>query len=444
MTASIPALAVRPPLAPLTVTDAVDVDDRPVALRAVGGVVVESAEHVVVQPGDEHLDAGGDVLLPGLVNGHTHAAMTLFRGHGGDRPLMDWLENWIWPVEAKLTAEDVYWGTRLACVEMIRSGTTRFWDMYWHPAAAARAAHDAGIRATVGPPLIDGFDDRRARQVCADAASALDELTGLSPLVQPGLAPHGIYTAGAGTLAWVAEESARRDVPVQLHFLETAGEVTGCLERSGQRPGAYLESIGLLSDRLVLAHGVWIDDDDAERVGAHGATVVSNPVSNLKLAVGAVFPYPRMRAHGVSVGLGTDGASSNNSLDLLGDTKVFALLQKFATDDPAEVPAADAWALAAGTQAPALHRGAGTPAEHGRGSATGLVVGDAADFFLARRGAPELSPGHVLDNLVYAADHSVVRTTIVGGRVLMRESVVADEAEIVAKVGESARGLGIA
>src|SRR4029077_18804525 len=120
--------------------------------------------------------------------------------------------------------------------------------------------------------------DGRARQVCAEAAAALDELTGLSPLVQPGLAPHGIYTAGATTLAWVAEESARRDVPVQLHFLETADEVSGCLERTGQRPGAYLESLGLLSERLVLAHGVWLDDDDAERLAAHDTTVVSNPV----------------------------------------------------------------------------------------------------------------------------------------------------------------------
>src|SRR5262249_26085009 len=160
---------------------------------------------------DEHLDAAGDVLLPGLVNGHTHAAMTLFRGHGGDRPLMEWLEEWIWPVEARLTEDDVYWGTRLACVEMIRSGTTRFWDMYWHPAAAARAARDAGVRATVAPPMIDGLDDTRAAQVCAQVSEVLDALTALaaeSSLVQPGLAPHAMYTASPRTLAWVAEESA--------------------------------------------------------------------------------------------------------------------------------------------------------------------------------------------------------------------------------------------
>jgi 5-methylthioadenosine/S-adenosylhomocysteine deaminase len=384
------------------------------------------------------------VLLRGLVNGHTHAAMTLFRGYGGDRALMDWLERWIWPVEAALTADDVYWGTRLACIEMLRSGTTRFWDMYWHPLAVARAARDAGLRATVAPPLIDGFDDARSKEVCAQAGDALDALTGLSPLVQPGLAPHGIYTAGPTTLGWAAEESARRDVPVQLHFLETEDEVAGCVERTGQRPGAYLDSLGLLSERLVLAHGVWLDDDDAARSGARGATVVSSPASNLKLAVGGVFPYRRMRAHGVRVGLGTDGASSNNSLDLLAETKLFALLQKFVTNDPAETPAADAWAVATGARAPLLTRGAGRSAPHDDDDGTTLAVGDAADVFLARRGAPELAPGHVLDNLVYAADHAVVRTTVVAGRVLVRDGEVADEAEVVAKVGECARRLGTA
>ena len=432
----------------LTVTGAVTVDGQPCALRSVDGVVTEVGDDVAAQVGDEHIDAGGDVVLQGLVNGHTHAGMTLFRGYGGDRPLMEWLEQWIWPVEAELTEDDVYWGTRLACIEMIRCGTTRFWDMYWHPTAVARAVRDAGVRATVGPPLIDGLDDARSRTVCDRAAATLDELADISPRVEPGLAPHGIYTAGPATLAWVAEESARRDLPVQLHFLETADEVTGCVERSGQRPAAYLESLGLLSERLVLSHGVWLDDDDAARVGAAGAVVVTNPVSNLKLAVGGVFPYRRMRAHGVAVGLGTDGASSNNSLDLLADAKVFALLQKFSANDPAEAPAADTWAIATGSCAPALHRGAGMPpADTDAADAadpTRLAAGDAADFFLVRRDAPELSPGHVLDNLVYAADHSVVRTTVVDGQVLMRDGVIGDESEVVAKVGECARRLHIA
>jgi 5-methylthioadenosine/S-adenosylhomocysteine deaminase len=364
---------------------------------------------------------------------------------------MEWLEQWIWPAEARLTDDDVYWGTRLACLEMIRCGTTRFWDMYWHPVAAARAVHDAGLRATIAPPLLDGLDASRSRAVCEEAAGLLDEVSEVSPRVQPGLAPHGIYTASAATLAWAAEESARRDLPVQLHFLETADEVTGCLERTGQRPGAYLESLGLLSDRLVLAHGVWLDDDDCARIAAHGATVVTNPVSNLKLAVGRIFPYSRVRRPGVPVGLGTDGASSNNSLDLLAETKVLALLQKFASDDPAAVPAALAWSIAAGAQAPVLRRGAGMPPEHGTVRAApgstdpgaDVAVGAAADFFLAARRAPELTPGHLLDNLVYAADHSVVHTTVVDGRVVMRDGHLEEEEDVLAHVRECAARLAV-
>jgi 5-methylthioadenosine/S-adenosylhomocysteine deaminase len=147
----------------LTVLEATRPDGGPVALRAVDGMVTELGPTVTARPGDDVLHAGGDVLLPGLVNGHTHAGMTLFRGYGSDLPLMEWLEEMIWPAEARLSAEDVYWGTRLACVEMIRTGTVRFWDMYWHPVAVARAVRDAGLRATVGPPLLDVLDVGRGR-----------------------------------------------------------------------------------------------------------------------------------------------------------------------------------------------------------------------------------------------------------------------------------------
>ena len=420
-----------------------------VSLRAVDGLIAELGADVAPRAGDDVIDARGDVLLRGLVNGHTHAAMTLFRGYGSDLPLMQWLEDMIWPAEARLTDDAVYWGTRLACIEMIRSGTTRFWDMYWHPVAVARAVCDAGMRAVVGPPVIDGMDASRSTAVRAETSDLLDALADFAPLVSPSLAPHGIYTASDVTLAWVAEESDRRNVPVQLHFLETADEVTGCVERYGERPGALLERVGLLSPRLVLAHGVWLGDAELELIVASGATVVTNPVSNLKLAVGGIFPYERARAHGVAVGLGTDGASSNNSLDLLADVKVLALVQKHATSDPAALPAHEAWAIATGALAPAL-RGepvGGVPATTSDLDVhSSLHVGDRADLFLARHDAPELAPGHVIDNLVYAANGSVVRTTVIAGRVVMREREIQGpdtEDEVRAKVMESARHLGV-
>ena len=210
--------------------------------------------------------------------------------------------------------------------------------------------------------------------------------------------------------------------------------MTGCLDRTGERPGAYLERIGLLSDRLVLAHGVWMDDPELEHVANAGSTVVTNPVSNLKLAVGRIFPYARVRARGIPVALGTDGASSNNSLDLLDDVKVLALIQKFGADDPAALPAAEAWAVATGAEAPLL---SGT--DH-----ADLRVGDRADCFLVRHDAPVLAPGHVLDNVVYAANASVVRTTVVGGRVLMRDGVIEGDDEVRARAVECARRLGVA
>ncbi len=416
---------------PLTVLDAVLPDGTSVGLRTTDGAITEVGHDIVAAPGDDVLDARGQVLLPGLVNGHGHAAMTLFRGYGGDLPLMEWLERKIWPAEAHLTDNDVYWGTRLACVEMIRSGTVRFWDMYWHPVAVAGAARDSGLRAVVGPPIIDGLDDVRGKHACVMAADALDAIADMSPLVSPSLAPHGIYTVGEASLQWVAQESASRDVPVQLHFLETEEEVTGCVERSGLRPGAYLDRMGLFSERLVLAHGVWMDDSELELVAAHGATVVTNPVSNLKLAVGRVFPYSKARAAGVAVGLGTDGAASNNGLDLFQDVKVLALLQKFADHDPAVLPAEEAWAVAIGALAPSL------------GAAGILAVGEPADFLLVRGDAAELAPGHLMDNLVYAASGAVVASTVVDGRVLMRDGVVDGEAEVRARATECAARLGV-
>ena len=191
-------------------------DGETVGLRcADDGTVAALGPAVVAAPGEEALDADGAILVPPLINGHTHAAMTLFRGSGGDLPLMPWLEERIWPVEAKLEPEDVYWGTRLACLEMIRSGTTRFWDMYWHPEATARAVADAGIRATIGAPFFD-----RGRDVAAMRTEAVEHLDALSAFGGPvtaALAPHSIYMVSEESLRFIAELSTKRDAPVQIH-----------------------------------------------------------------------------------------------------------------------------------------------------------------------------------------------------------------------------------
>lgn len=429
--------------APLTVTGAV-LDGEAVGVRCVDGEIAALGPGVAAEPGDETIDAAGAPLVAPLLNGHTHAAMTLFRGYKGDLPLSRWLREAIWPIEQGLEPEDVYWGTRLACVEMIRTGTTRFWDMYWQPRESARAALDAGLRATIGGPLFDADGGTAAMR---DRALAnLDELFGFDGAVGASLAPHSIYTVSEGLLRWVAETAAERGASIQIHLSETEQEVIDCVEQHGLRPAAYLDRLGVLGEATVLAHGVWLDQAELELIAARGCTVVANPVANMKLAVGGVFPYPTAREAGARVGLGTDGAGSNDSLDLLSDLKLFALSQRHAAADATVIPAAEAWAIATGasspllsTHPPELHQLSDLPG----GEVDAVRVGGAADFLLLRPGSPELALGDLYSDLVYAASGSVVDTTVVGGRVLMRGGEVPGAEEVVARAVERSRRLGI-
>jgi len=417
---------------PLTVTGAL-LEGRRVGVRCERGTIVSLGPGVTAEAGDETIDADGAHLVAPLVNGHTHAAMTLFRGHGGDLPLMRWLREVVWPVEARLEPEDVYWGARLACLEMIRTGTGRLWDMYWHPEASARAARDAGLRATIGGPLLDVDGGTEAMQ--ASALSSLDELERFAPEIGGALAPHAIYTVSEGLLRWAAGLARERGVPVQIHLSETEQEVRDCIARHGVRPAFYLDRVGMLSERTVLAHGVWLDREELELIAERGCTVVANPVANMKLAVGGVLPYPAAREAGVAVGLGTDGAGSNDSLDLLSDLKVFALSQRHAACDAAVLPAEEAWRIATGARSRLLR-------DDGRADEP-LRTGAPADFLLLRPDSYELGVGDLYADLVYAASGSVVDTTVVGGRVLMRGGVVEGAEEVVMRAAERARRLGI-
>jgi 5-methylthioadenosine/S-adenosylhomocysteine deaminase len=429
-------------VAPLTVTGAV-LDGETVGLRCVDGAIAALGPGVSAEPGDETIEAAGAPLVAPLVNGHTHAAMTLFRGFGGDLPLMRWLREVVWPVEAKLEPEDVYWGVRLACSEMIRTGTTRFWDMYWHPEATARAVRDAGLRATIGGPLFDA--DGKTAAMKEIALGNLEELGEFGPKIASSLAPHAIYTVSEELLRWTAELATEREVPVQIHLSETEQEVSDCVEQQGMRPAAYLDSLGMLSERTVLAHGVWLDRDELELIAARGCTVVANPVANMKLAVGGVLPYPAAREAGVAVGLGTDGPGSNDSLDLLADLKVFALAQRHAAGDATVLPAKEAWQIATGANAPSLQGATNeTNVLHVRHAERSFrAIGEPADFLLLRTRSPELSLGDLHSDLVYAASGSIVDTTVVGGQVLMRGGEVPGIEEIVARALERSRRLGI-
>lgn len=402
-------------------------DGTPVSLRADDGVIVELGTEVTQSPTDVVVDARRLALTPGLVNGHTHAAMTLFRGYGDDLPLMDWLRTRIWPAEAQLTADDVYWGTRLAALEMIRSGTICFWDMYWFQFEVAQAVVDAGLRAVVSVPVIETPDAPEWNRIDA-VPEALGRLGQFGPRVTPSLAAHAIYTVSADSLRRLAALSAEHDVPLQIHLSETSGEVDDCLAAHGVRPTHYLDDLGVLSDRTVLAHGVWLDDAELALIAERGATIVTNPASNMKLATGRAFPYPAAREAGVPIGIGTDGAASNNSLDLLQDVKLLSLLQKHTTADPAVLPAADAWAIVTGQLAPRL-------------GARPLAVGSPADFLLVDLGGAESVPSDPVAGLVYSATGAAVDTVVVDGVVLMEHRRVPGEEEVLANASRCATRL---
>jgi 5-methylthioadenosine/S-adenosylhomocysteine deaminase len=393
------------------IVTSVELDGTLTNVRAETDVITAIGPEVTAEPGDVRIDGGGRPIVNGLINGHGHAAMTLFRGFGSDLRLLDWLEQMIWPAEARLTDDDVYWGTRLATLEMIRSGTTHFYDMYWHPAAVARAAEDAGMRATVGAPLFDGNNTEGLGALRDAAVESLDLLDGCGPLITPSLTPHAIYTVSRESLDFVAELARDRGVLVHIHLSETRHEVEEWLAVHDERPASYLDARGLLTPRTILAHGCSLDQRELELIAERGATIVTNPVSNLKLAGSEIFPYALARRAGVAVGLGTDGASSNNSLDLLADLKVFALVQKHAAQDPTVLPAPEALAVAQGRLSPLL---GGRP----------IAVGAPADFLLIDHTLPELNPGPLVDNLVYAGTGHVVDTTVVAGRVLMHHRQV--------------------
>ena len=408
---------------------------RKVSIRCAGGVIAdirdEDADLPVAQRGAiDRLDGRGCLVAPGLINAHTHAAMTLFRGRADDLPLMEWLEKHIWPYEEVMTEDEVYAGARLALLEMVRNGTTFFNDMYWCSRGTARAAVEMGIRACIGEVFIDGSADANRRRRL-EIERLLDELDGCSGRVSLSVDPHAVYTVSEDSLRWAGELAAARDLILHIHVAETEAEVQRCLAEHGCTPVAYLARLGLLSERTVAAHTVWLSDDDVALLGERRVACVHNPVSNMKLAVGAVYPYRKLASAEAVCAIGTDGAASNNCLDLFRDMKIAALLQKFNTNDPAALTAAETLAMGTANPAPAF----GLPGPE-------IEVGRAADFILIDGERPELSPSHSLtSDLVYSASGDIVDSVVCDGRVIMRHREIAGEREILADARQAARAL---
>ena len=412
---------------PLFVSGALMGDER-VSVRCEDGLISAIGVDLAAQEGDRSIDASGKLLTPPMVNGHTHTAMTLFRAFGDDLPLMQWLETMIWPAEAKLTPDDVYWGTKLATVEMLRTGTTRFFDVYWDSDQVARAAVDAGMRVAAGQAVIDQLDPTKAPDLVAESAEYLDRLGELGPLVTPCIAPHAVYTVSEDSLRGLAELMREREAIFNIHLSETEHEVEQCLERTGKRPAEYLDSLGALGPLSILAHGVWLDDAELELVGERGATVVTNPCANMKLAVGGALPYRAAEERGVQMALGTDGPSSNSNLDMFEEAKVFALLQKHESVDPSLAPASDVLSLARGERSSLM-------------GATPLEVGQPADFLLLDTELPVMAAGDLDARLVYGAASGAVDTVVIAGSVVMQDRQVPGAEEALSEVRERAARL---
>jgi len=361
---------------------------------------------------EETIDLSGDIVLPGLVNTHTHAAMTVFRGLEDDLPLMEWLTGHIWPAEARLTPEIVSLGTQLACAEMLAGGTTTFCDLYVFEEAVARAVDAVGMRAVLGEGV---FDTPNASYKTIDQAfgkvAALGEFCAGRELLSQCLVAHSVYATGAQTLKRLDGLARDNGLILTLHAAESAAETAMCLERFGRRPVEILEDLDLLRPGLLIAHGVDVTEAEIVLLAERGAAVSHNPRSNMKLASG-MAPVAAMRAAGVTVGLGTDGAASNNGLNMFAEMGAAALMAKVRGLDPTALPAQAVLDMATRDGAAALGL-------QGVGS---IAPGMKADIIALRGDAPNLHPPHsIVSHLAYSATGGEVRMTMTGGRVLYRD-----------------------
>jgi 5-methylthioadenosine/S-adenosylhomocysteine deaminase len=413
---------------------------------ATGGVAVYKGEILAVAPAAEleaiyrpakRIDAAGHAIMPGLINCHTHAPMTLFRGLADDLPLEVWLHQHIWPAEAWAVKPDmVYWGTLLAAAEMIRGGTTLFTDMYFYEDDIGRAAKQAGIRAVLGEALVDfpSPNSKTPEEGLAYTEHLLQKWRD-DPLIQVSVQPHAPYSASAGLFTRSKALADRYGAILLSHTAETASEVRDSQAKTGQTPPAYLDKLGVLDRNTVLAHGVHLSDADIELLAERGAGIAHCPQSNLKLASGAAR-LPHLLAAGVRMGLGTDGAASNNDLNMWGEISSTAMLHKLVNNDPTAADAKTVISLATRGGADIL----------GLGDKLGsLERGKRADLILIDLEQPHLVPLYdIYSHLVYAVDKADVTTVVIEGRVVLenRQLLTLDEPELFARVREMAAEIG--
>jgi len=380
---------------------------------------------------DRVIDGTNKALIPGFANAHAHSAMTLFRGLGEDISLMKWLHEYIWPYEARLNEEMVYWGVKLACVEMIRSGITACNDMYWHIPGCVQAMEEMGLRSVQSYVWIDFSKKERAEAHKIKLVKMHKESEGWSDLTGFSLGPHAVYSVSADSLQWIAAYAREHGLMLHIHLAESQTEYDDSIKNWGVTPTRYLYDLGVLSANVVAAHGVWLSPEDIQILGDHDVSVVHNPNSNLKLASGYKFKYDELRDAGVRVCLGTDGCASSNNLDMIEAMKHAALLQKAWRRDPAAMPLDELMSISS------LHGYEAMGVRAGK-----VEVGWLADLILIDLRQPAFVPNHnFYANLIYAANGSAVDTVICNGRILMEHRKIDGEAQILDKARQMAEKL---
>ena len=371
------------------------------------------------------LDGKNKAILPTFHNAHTHAAMAYMRSYADDLELFTWLNDHVWPFESKVTEEDVYHGARLACLEMIKSGTTFFNDMYWFWNGTARAVDEMGLRAALSAVFIDFDDPAKAKEQIEQNQRLFKERTQYSNRIIFQLGPHAVYTVSGESLRWCAEFAAEHNLMIHIHLSETEKEVTDCVAKHGMRPPAYLDSIGFLGPNVTAAHCIWLDQAEMKLLAERGVKALHCPTSNMKLASGK-FRFTDAVNAGIQVAIGTDGAASNNCLDMGSEIKMAALLEKHFTGNTTALDAQTAW-----------HAGTRACAEFYGLNSGHITEGALADCMLVDLNNERLAPGHhLVADMVYSADSSCIDTVICDGTILMQNRHVDGEEEIIAKARE--------
>ncbi len=379
----------------------------------------------VVSEYDEVIDAKGNIVMPGLINTHGHAAMSLLRGYADDLPLQEWLETKMWPLEGQFTSDHVKWGTYLSIVEMLRTGTTCFMDMYDHMDQVAEAVEQSGMRARLARGIIGLCPEDVQKQKLEEATSFARRWQGQADgRITTMMSPHAPYTCPPAYIQQIVEKAHELNLPIHIHMSESLREVEQNVQDYGLRPPAHLERLGVFDRPTLVAHAVHLTDEELDLLASRDVKVSHNPISNLKLASG-VARVPDMQSKGITVSLGTDSSASNNNLNLFEEIKMVALLHKGVNYNPVVVPADEALRMGTRYGAEALFIGDQT------GS---LEVGKKADFIMVQTNRAHFHPFHdPISHLVYATSGYDVQDVFVDGKALVRggELLTLDEEKII-------------